>query len=259
MNARADLLAGAVAAAPLLVGIVPFGLVTGVAGVNAGIPPGQVVAMSVVVFAGAAQLATIDLVGRTAPVAVVVLTAVVINLRMSMYSASIAPYFRRFSTPTRWLGAYVLTDQAYALSLAEYGRTTPAERDRWWFYLGVAASLWLTWQVATVAGVVLGSSIPAGLSLEFAVPLTFMALLFPVLDDRATEVAAVVAGGVGVAATVLPFDLGLVAASLVGILAGVLVEVRTGDFPTVAETDEGGDSASGDSVAGDSTTGGETG
>ncbi|PSP82402.1 branched-chain amino acid ABC transporter permease [Halobacteriales archaeon QS_1_68_17] len=243
MSVRGDYLAGARAVAPVLVGIVPFGLIAGATAVAAGIPPFQAVAMSVIVFAGASQLAAIDLIGRTAPVGVVVLTAVVVNLRLTMYSASIAPYFRGFRAPAKWISAYVLTDQAYALSLTEFRETAPDERSRLWFYLGAATPLWLVWQVATAVGAVLGASVPEGLSLGFAVPLTFLALLFPAIEDRPTAGAALVAGVVAVAGAPLPFNLGLVAAAIAGVAAGTLLEMRAGTFPTTGHVPDDGESA----------------
>jgi predicted branched-subunit amino acid permease len=129
----ASLLAGVRASVPLLLGLVPFGLVAGVAAVDAGLTPFQAVGLSVVVFAGAAQLAVVDLLGRDASLAVVVLTATIINLRMSMYSASIAPHFAAFRRRWRVLCAYLLTDMSYALAIARFtereGRR-PSEDER---------------------------------------------------------------------------------------------------------------------------------
>lgn len=250
MTAREDALAGVRAISPLMLGIVPFALVAGITAVEAGFSTVQAVGMSVILFAGASQLAAIELVGQSAPVVVVVLTAVVINLRFVMYSASIAPYFRRFDAASKWLSGYVLTDQAYALSIAEYNEAGPEERSRKWFYLGAALTLWVVWQAGTLAGALLGATVPAGLSLEFAVPLTFLALLFHAVEDEPTVVAAVVGGGVAVVAAVLPFNLGLVTAAIVGIAAGVLVEKRDGAFPTVAETDGGSDVKEGETDGG---------
>ncbi|WP_458186187.1 AzlC family ABC transporter permease [Haladaptatus sp. NG-WS-4] len=221
-SSRTDFLSGVRVTLPILLGVAPFGMVAGVAAVNAGIPAIQAIAMSVIIFAGASQLAAADLIGRTAPVAVVVFTALVINLRMMMYSASIAPYFKRQSA--RWKAglAYLLTDQAYAVSLLEFEHDETTSRR--WYYLGIAVPLWVTWQIATVAGILLGTSVPASWRLEFAVPLVFLAVLVPSVTDRATTVAALVGGTVAVAANGLPFNLGLVTAAIIGILAGMLVE-----------------------------------
>lgn len=225
MSSRRDaFLDGARAVGPVLVGVVPFGLVAGAAAVRVGLSGLQAVGLSVVVFAGASQLAAIELVGKDAPLAVVVVTALVINLRMTMYSASIAPYFRDAATRFRAGLAYLLTDQAYALSVTRF--RTDDEVDRYWYYLGAAVPLWIVWQICTVVGVVVGARVPESLPLEFAVPLTFLALLVPSITDRPSAVAAATAGVIAVVGTGLPLNLGLVIAAVVGVVVGLAVETR---------------------------------
>ena len=201
-------------------------MIAGVAAVGVGIPAVQTLAMSVVIFAGASQLAAIELIGRNAPAAVVVLTVLVINLRHVMYSASLAPHFRRQSARWKGLLAYLLVDQVYALSILEF--ENDEETSRRWYYLGVATPLWLTWQTATVAGIIFGARTPEGWHLEFAVPLVFLAVLVPAVTDRATAAAALVGGSVAVAAAGLPYNLGLIVAAVVGVGAGLAVERATG-------------------------------
>jgi 4-azaleucine resistance transporter AzlC len=213
---------GARDAVPLLLGIVPFGLVAGIAAVNAGFGLPMAVGLSVVVFAGASQIAALELLGQNAPLSVVVVTAVVINLRYLMYSASIAPYFREFSARWKAVLAYVLTDQAYAISVASYRSDRPV--DRKWYYLGAAVTLWAVWQVTTIAGALLGTGVPDAWGLEFAIPLVFLAILVPAIEDRASAVAAVVGGSLAVLGAGLPLNLGLLVGSGVGITAGVLTE-----------------------------------
>ena len=219
---RRSFLGGVRAVAPVLVGIVPFGLIAGAAAVRVGLSGVQAVGLSVVVFAGASQLAAIELLGSNARPAVVVATALVINLRMLMYSASIAPYFRE--TATRWRAglAYLLTDQAYALAVTRFGADRPVRRR--WYYLGAALPLWAVWQVCTVLGVVAGARVPDSLPLSFAVPLTFLALLVPAVTDRASGAAAVVGGTAAVLGAGLPLNLGLIAGAIGGVLAGLVVE-----------------------------------
>ena len=212
--------------APLLLGIIPFGLVAGIATVNAGLGLPAAVGLSVVVFAGASQLAALELLGQNAPLTVVVATAVVINLRLLMYSASIAPYFREFTGRWKAALAYVLTDQAYAVSVASY--RSDNDIDRKWYYLGVAVTLWAVWQVTTVVGALLGTGVPDAWGLEFAIPLVFLAILVPAIEDRASVVAAVVGGAVAVGGAGLPLNLGLLVAASLGITAGVLTESVTG-------------------------------
>jgi predicted branched-subunit amino acid permease len=243
----APLLAGVRASLPLLLGLVPFGLVAGVAAVDAGLSPLQAVGLSVVVFAGASQLAAVDLLGRDASLAVVVLTATIINLRMSMYSASIAPHFAAVRRRWRVLCSYLLTDMSYALVIATFtdgegsgggereggdGTAAPDAVDpadpthRRGYYLGAAATIWAVWQVATVAGVVVGARLPDRWGVGFAVPLVFLALLVPDLTDRPRALAALVGGSVAVAGAGWPLNLGLVGGALAGVAAGVVADGR---------------------------------
>lgn len=220
-----DLVAGVRAAGPILVGILPFALVTGITAISAGLTIGEAVGMSVIVFAGASQLAAIDLIGSNAPFLVVVGTAVVINVRMVMYSASIAPYLRECTLRMRGVAAYVLTDQAYAASVAEY--ETNDGRSRLPYYLGIAFSLWVVWQIGTALGAVLGAGVPDALGLEFALPLVFLALLLPAMKDAGTTAAGLVGGTVALAvATVgVPLNLDLPIAAASGVAAGLLVDM----------------------------------
>ncbi|MDB2241832.1 AzlC family ABC transporter permease [Halorubrum ezzemoulense] len=219
-----DLLAGVRDVSPLMLGVAPFALVAGIAAVDAGLGLAEAVGMSVIVFAGASQLATLELLGENAPLAVVVGTAAVINLRMLMYSASIAPHFADYGRRLRAGLAYLLTDQAYALSVAEFDENP--DRSRWRYYLGAAASLWIVWQIGTVVGVVLGAGVPDAWGLTFAVPLVFLALLVPAMKDRPTTVAGVAGGAVAVVAAGLPLNLGLLVGALCGVAAGLVTEVR---------------------------------
>lgn len=217
---------GVRAVAPVLVGVVPFGLVAGITAVQAGQGVLGAVVYSVVVYAGAAQLAALNLLGDGASVAVVVLTALVINARLVLYSASLAPQLRGTPRGRRLLGAYVLTDQAYALSIIRFRDPLDAA-GRWRFYLGAATAMWVTWQLSTLVGAVAGGAVPPQVPLAFAVPLAFLALLVPSITDRPTLAAAVVSAVVVVAAAPLgtaAFPLGAVA----GIAAGSVLALRPG-------------------------------
>lgn len=208
--------------APAIPANVPFGVVVGVTAVGVGMSALEVVGMSMFVFAGAAQIAAIDLIGKNAPAAIVVLTVLVVNLRYVMYSASIAPYFTRYSKRWRLLLAYFLLDVDYALSVTTFAEDETA--DRRWYYLGTAVPIWMTWVAATTAGAVLGASVPASWQLDFAIPLLFLSLLAPAISDRRTVAAAVGGGVVAVAGAGLPFNLGLVTGALMGITAGLVAE-----------------------------------
>ena len=233
MSRREDFRAGLTVTTPVLVGVVPFGLVAGAAAVGAGLSVLQAAALSVVVFAGASQLAMIELLGQDGTLLVVVGTALIINSRLVMYSASLAPHFVEEDSRWRGLMAYILTDQAFALAVTRYAEGMEGVTRRRWYFLGTAAPLWAAWQVCTVIGAIAGARVPAWLPLRFAVPLTFLALLVPAaVQNRATATAAVVGGGVATAGIALPFNLGLLAGALAGVAVGTLVAVWAGvDVP----------------------------
>jgi len=221
---RSAFLAGLRDVAPMMLGVAPFGMITGVAAAGIGLTPLQAVGMSVLVFAGASQLAGIALLGQGASLAVITLTTFMINLRMAMYSASLAPWLASLRAGSRLALAYLMTDQAYAFSVLRYRREPRSDFPRRDYYLGVAVPLWVLWQSATAAGVLLGAQVPPGWQLDFAIPLTFLALLAPAVRDRPGLVAAIVGGGLALALRGLPYNLGLVVASLTGIAAGTASE-----------------------------------
>lgn len=221
MSQREDFVAGVRDSLPTLPANIPFGFVVGAAAVQAGFSGVQIVAMSATVFGGASQLAAIDLLASNAPLAVVALTAVVVNLRYTMYSAAIAPHFRRLSERWRLVCAQFLLDTTFAISVTEFERNE--DTDRLAYYLGIAAAVYVTYVAGTVAGVVFGDRMPDGLQLDFAVPLLFLALLVPSISDEPTAVAATVGGFVAVVAVGAPMNLGIIVAGLSGVVAAVLV------------------------------------
>ena len=218
-----ELLSGIRDEAPILVGVVPFGMIYGVLALQAGLGVAEAQAMSSVLFAGSAQFISVQLFAAQAPVGVVVLTAFVVNLRHALYSASMAPYVRRLGAGWKALLSYLLTDEAYAVAITRYTRAADSSTGHWYF-LGAGLALWASWQVSTAVGIFLGAQVPEGWSLDFTLALTFIALLVPNLKDRSTGAAALVAGVLAVLARGLPYKLGLVAAACGGILAGLLVD-----------------------------------
>lgn len=217
---RQALLAGARACIPLAPGVLLFGMVCGAAAAGVGLTPGQSFALSWLVFAGSSQIVATQLFAAGAPGWVIVLTGWVVNLRFMMYSATLAQHYRGESRAARWLAGYLLTDQAFAVTLA---RVLDGRRDIPWFFLGIAATLWLLWQVASLAGIFLGALVPASWSIDFVVALTFIGVLAPLLRDRAMAAAAV-SGGLTSVYLVLPLKLNLMAAALIGAAVGIALE-----------------------------------
>lgn len=219
-TSRHCLLAGVRASGALLMGVIPFGMVCGAAAAAAGFDFHQAFALSWVVFAGSSQIVATQLFAGGAPIWVIVATGIIVNLRFMMYSAALAPHMKGMSARHSWLAAYLLTDQAFALTLA---RAMDGRTGTTWFYFGVAGSLWVFWQLATIAGIVLGALIPANWSMDFVVALTFISVLSPVMKDRSMAAAAV-CGAVAAVALDLPLKLDLIAAAALGIAAGLITD-----------------------------------
>jgi predicted branched-subunit amino acid permease len=214
----AEFASGVRALAPLLVGVAPFGLIYGVLARASGIPPLAAMAMSSVVFAGSSQFMLAQLHAVGAPALVMLATVALVNLRHALYSASLAPHVAHL--PRRWKAAlaYFLTDEAYAATVTRYGGE-PGPNVHW-HWLGAGIALWTGWQISTACGIVLGARLPARVPLDFALPLTFIAIVVPMLRSRAALGAAGAAAVVALATAHLPYKLGLVAASLAGIALG---------------------------------------
>lgn len=224
LSRRQELLAGVRGVAPLLVGAIPFGLIYGVLAVRAGLPTNMAQSMSFIVFAGSAQFITTQLLAEGAPLLVIILTAAIVNLRHLLYSASIAPYVQHLHRGWQALLAYLLTDEAYIVAITRYMAPAATARYAHWYFLGVGGALWICWQGSTAVGVFLGAQIPAAWSLDFTLPLTFIALVVPALKDRATSAAALVAGSVVLVALTMPLKLGLMTAMVAAIAVGYWLE-----------------------------------
>ncbi len=217
--------AGARATLPVLLGIIPFGVITGVAMVASGISPLMAMLMSVFVFAGASMVASAQLLASGAPAVLIVLTTLIINLRFMMYSASLRLYFANAPLSARLAVAYLTADNVYGLMLSRFSEH-PDDKGRLEYFLGSGILVWAVWQAAVAAGIGIGAGVPASWRLEFAAPLAFIAMSVPLMRDRAMVAAALAAGIAVVLAHDLPLKLSIVAAAATGIAAGLLVERR---------------------------------
>jgi len=219
---RLEFLRGARNTLPILVGGVPFGLVFGALGIETGLSPAQVQGLSLFVFAGSAQFVAVQLIGQGAAPLVVVLTILLVNLRHALYSASLAPYLSHLPLRWRMTLAYLLTDEAFAVSAPRYRQ--PDTTHAHGYTLGSGLAMWSEWQLSTALGIAFGARIPPTLSLEFALPLTFLAMLIPTLVDRPAWAAAIAGGAVAVLLRGLPYGLGLVVAVMLAVGIGLGVE-----------------------------------
>lgn len=222
--ATKDFREGFVDMLPACVGLAPFGVVCGVGAAAAGTDWLVALGMALVIFSGAAQILAAQLYAANAPVAIIVLTCFVLGLRFLMYSASMAPYLRPL--PKSWQRglAFLLTDQAFAAAIRRF-HAKDDPRGGGLHFLGSGVAIYLNWIVTNMTGYFAGASIPASWSLDFAVPLCFIALVAPLFRSVPSIIAAAVAGAAVLALAGLPMRLNLVAAGLIGIVAGTLVDL----------------------------------
>jgi 4-azaleucine resistance transporter AzlC len=213
---------------PLMLGVAPFGLVFGALAISNGMDVFEAVGMSILVLAGSSQFVASQLIGDSAPVIVIVFTTFVINLRHFLYSASLASFFRPLSAGWKYLLGYMMVDEVYAMVMARRVKRDLAPEELRWFFVGSGFCLISLWWASTLVGALLGDILPDSTrdALGFTLPLIFTSLVVPALRRRPALVAALSAAVAGILLAPLPNRLGLVAAALIGIGAGVWSESR---------------------------------
>lgn len=224
---RRGVLAGIWAALPMLLVVVPFGLIFGAISREAGLDLLETMVFTGLVAAGAAQLVALQMIGDHAPVFVAVFAGAVVNLRMAMYSAAIAPHWEGARMPFRIVAAYFLHDQSFGLSIRRYAER-PGEllADRLGFFMGVGVFTVSIWTCAALAGALIGAGLPPGWGLEAAVPICFLAIVAPAIRGASNIAAALVAIILALLCAGLPWNLGVMVASAGGIAAGTFVALR---------------------------------
>jgi predicted branched-subunit amino acid permease len=223
---RSDIAAGARAMVPWLAGIVPFGLVIGVSAAHADVPRLAGWLTGPLIYAGSSQVATIGMLGAGAAPVVVVASALVINVRLIFYSATMARYWR--GTPWWWrmVAAYLIVDPSVSVGLDGYQRLGRGRGQA--HYLGGAVLLWVSWLAAIAAGTMVGAGLPAWLHLEFVIPLYLVGQAIAKLAHPAQRRAILAAAAVALLALSAPLQLGIALAIVAGAAAGLTVrpEVR---------------------------------
>ena len=222
LSAKSEFWSGVRDEVPLIFGVAPFGLVFGVLGIESGLTPLQTIMLSSILFGGASQIVFVQLWAAGVPALIVGGSVCVIKVRHVLYSASVAAYLRPL--PLRWriLLGYLLTDEAYAISIKRF-RHEPPGPNQHFHLLGSGMLLWTSWQFATIFGVLVGGTIPESWSLSFAIPLTFIAVVAPILKTRADLAAVITAASISIIGQPLPWNSWLIIAAIGGILAGWLV------------------------------------
>ena len=211
---------------PLIAGAIPFGIAFGVLGVTeAGLSPAATLGMSLFVFAGSAQFIAAGLLAEHAGIALIILTTWIVNVRHALYGASLGEYVRHLSQ--RWLLplAFWLTDETYAVVIRRYAHADEAP-NKHWYYLGSALSMYINWQICTLIGIIAGSQLEGMTEwgLDFAMVVTFVGIVVPLIINRPMLISALVAGCAGILLDGMPHKLGLVFAALLGMAAGYIAE-----------------------------------
>ncbi len=211
--------------APFILVMIPFALTFGVVATEAGLNLAEVMGFSVLLIAGAAQFTALQMMGENAPTAIVLATALAVNMRMAMYSASLVPYLGRAPLWQRALASYVLFDHSYVLSLTRY-ETAPGMSlsARMSYYFGVVTPAAPLWYGATFAGAVVGAQIPPEFALDFAIPIAFLAMVGPALRTLAHLAAAGTSVALALLLAGLPFGSGLLLAAICAMAVGAQVE-----------------------------------
>lgn len=220
-----EFLGGARDQLPILLGVVPFGVIFGALADSAGIPAFEAQSFSLFIFAGSAQFIAVSLIGQAASPFLIVLTIFIVNLRHMLYSASLAPHVNHLSNRWKIPLSWLLTDEAFIVASSRYRRGNIEFAH--WYFLGTGLMLWTAWQLSTSLGIALGVLIPPEIGLDFALPLTFMALIIPTLTDRPAWAAACSAGFFSILLANLPFKLGLLIPVIIGISVGLGVEIQS--------------------------------
>lgn len=216
---------GARATFPLVVGAVPFGIIFGTLAGTAGLSFWAAMGMSIFVFAGSAQFIAAGLVAAGTAWPIIVATTFVVNLRHLLYSATLLPFYKKMSLPWQAILSFGLTDETFAVAVGRYLSHGDEPESRY-YNLGSMGFMYLNWNLCTLAGLTVGKSFPwiAELGLDFAMPATFIGMVIPYLKNRPMWVSVITAGSVSLALNGLPHKLGLFAAALAGVAAGVLLE-----------------------------------
>lgn len=225
-NPKRHFMRGVRDALPFILVIVPFAALFGVVATEAGLNVIEVMSFSVLVIAGAAQFTAVQLMSENAPTIIVILTSLAVNLRMAMYSASLTPYLGEAALWKRALVAYAMVDQAYALSQIKFEMERELTvSERFAYYIGTVVPLAPLWYVASYVGAVAGARVPPAFALDFALPITFLAMIAPTLRTLAHVAAAATSVVLALLMAWMPYGSGLLVAAIGAMIVGARVEI----------------------------------
>jgi 4-azaleucine resistance transporter AzlC len=222
---KQEFLAGVRDTIPLLLGAFPFGLIYGTVAVTSGVSLAAAMAMSAFVFAGSAQFIAVGLVAAQTPVAVIILTTFIVNLRHMLYSATLLPYLKNLPQTWRIPLAFWLTDETFAVAVHRF-QAKDSSACKHWYQLGSSLAMYLNWQLWCFLGMVLGNRMPdaSDWGLDVAMPVTFIGMIIPFVKTIPIVVCVLTAGAASLLTLAMPYKLGIIASAFAGIGAGLVAE-----------------------------------
>ena len=202
-----------------------WGFVTGIALINSGLTENMAVLMTLTVYAGSAQLTALPLIESGAPIWLIFAAGMVVNIRFLIFGAALQPFFRHMAWPKRLVLGFLSSDFSFVLFMSRYGESRrKGTSGQLWYYLGIIVPGWLVWNSSSLLGIYLGSFVPESWSLNFAAILALLAVLIPIVKTRPMVLCLLVASSIAWIGQPLPLRLGLIAAVIGGVAAGVLAE-----------------------------------
>lgn len=212
---------------PAIIPTATWGLVTGIALVKSGLTEQAAVMMTLLVYAGSAQLTSLPLIASGAPLWLIFAAGFIVNVRFLIFGAALQPYFRSLPWFKRLAYGYFTTDMSFVVFMSRFGHA-PAQgtQEQRWFFLSMIVIGWLTWQISSLLGIFLGAMVPSAWSLDYAAILALLGITIPLANSRPMLVAIIASGCTAWVAQPLPLRLGLLVAVVVGISAGIWAEHR---------------------------------
>jgi 4-azaleucine resistance transporter AzlC len=222
---KQEFLSGARDTFPLLLGALPFGLIYGAAAATSGLSMAAAMAMSALVFAGSSQFIAVGLVSAHTPVAIIVLTTLIVNLRHMLYSATLLPHLKNLPQIWRVPLAFWLTDETFAVTVHRFQKND-SSACKHWYQLGSSIAMYLNWQFWCFLGLILGNRIPDAHSwgLDVAMPVTFIGMIIPFVKGIPAAVCVLAAGAASLLTLTMPYKLGIVVSALAGIASGLAAQ-----------------------------------
>lgn len=224
-GARGFFLGGLTDAVSALVATGTWGFVTGIALVKSGLTESMASLMTLMVYAGSAQLTALPLIESGAPLWLIFAAGTVVNIRFLIFGAALHPFFRHMAWPKRFVLGFLSSDFSFVLFMNRYSESRGrATKEQLWYFMGIILPGWLVWNGFSLLGIYLGSFVPDSWSLDFAAVLALLAILIPIIKTRPMVLCLLVAGVIAWIGQPLPLRLGLIAAVAGGVAAGVLAE-----------------------------------